>query len=154
MNLRFARFNTSQNRLALSESSCYLKKVFQKSFIERFHLSAYFFIFFLGEISLTARTSKKKQQSNKRAIRDGSSFSMVTTHGVYKFDNTDYEISAKIVIKKNSSTIFPCISILSKSGTRILIELVSQLMTALDQKCLLPFADHYIIIIIKLLERK
>ena len=26
---------------------------------------------------------------------------MVTTPGVYKFDNTDYEISAKIVIKKN-----------------------------------------------------
>ena len=25
---------------------------------------------------------------------------MVTTPGVYKFDNTDYEISAKIVIKK------------------------------------------------------
>ena len=50
---------------------------------------------------------------------------MVTTPGVYKFDNTDYEISAKIVIKKISSTIFPCISILSKSGIRILIELVS-----------------------------
>ena len=49
---------------------------------------------------------------------------MVTTPGVYKFDNTDYEISAKIVIKKIHS-IFPCISILSKSGTRILIELVS-----------------------------
>ena len=32
---------------------------------------------------------------------------MVTTRGVYKFDNTDYEISAKIVIKKNFIFYFP-----------------------------------------------